>query len=293
MQKMTPPMISVIVPTFNAASTIDACLASISRQGWRQFEVVICDGASSDDTVALALRWQSELLHLRVDSRKDDGVYDAINRGIGLSTGRWILVLGADDQLAADDTLARAADALSGAKVRFVYGDVRMGGANPWVDVSERYPGPMTASRLFSQNICQQSVFYRRDLFETHGGFQTHYRVCADWDMALRVFASEPTCWIDEVVADYAATGLSSRVPDLAFRHDRPLLVARLVARQPFNDRFVGARYALATHAREASRSGRRRDAASLWAAAYWLTALGVLRRLFRRGGVAAGGPPA
>lgn len=106
------------------------------------------------------------------------------------------------------------------------------------------------ASKLLSTNICQQSVFYRRDLFDDYGPFRREYRVCADWDMALRVLGAEQAQWIDVVVAEYAATGMSSRTTDHRFRRDRPLLVAKMVLKRPLDDRFFNARYGLATFAR-------------------------------------------
>jgi glycosyltransferase involved in cell wall biosynthesis len=277
------PLISVVVPTLNAISTLPNCLGSLADQDLRDFEVVICDGASTDGTVEEAQRWVARVPRLVVGSQRDGGIYQAINRGIGLSSGRWILILGADDRLAATSTLADAARALSSTKARFVYGDVRLAVANFWAETGARHPGLMDAGRLFSTNICQQSVFYRRDLFKDHGLFRVEYRVCADWEMALRVFAVEPAEWINLIVAEYAGTGMSARTPDLRFSQDKPFLVAKLVLKRPFDGRFIEARHSLASAARNAAREGGwRAQAACLWATAQWLAVLGRLQRARR-----------
>jgi glycosyltransferase involved in cell wall biosynthesis len=274
------PVISVVIPALDAAETLDRCLASLACQTWREFEVVVCDALSTDATVEVSERWSGQLPGMRIDARRDGGIYQGVNRGIGLAQGRWILVLGADDRIAAPDTLATVARILDSTSARFVYGDVVTAAANPWGPPGTRYPGPISPSGLVSINICQQSVFYRRDLFDRHGMFRPEYRVCADWDMAVRVAATEPIQWMDVVVAEYAATGMSSRTTDDRFRRDRPLLVAKMVLKRPLDPRFIDARYALATFSREALRDGDRRlDAFWIKAAAQWLAVMGGLRR--------------
>ena len=261
------------------------CLQSLADQSYREFEVVVCDGLSTDRTVAEAEQWAALLPGLLVDSQRDGGIYQGINRGIKLSRGRWILVLGADDRIAGPDALAAVAQTLETTAARFVYGDVVTAAANSWGPAGTRYPGAVDASGLLSTNICQQSVFYRRDLFDSHGLFRPEYRVCADWDMALRVAGTEAIEWMDVIVAEYAATGMSARTIDHKFKHDRPLLVATMILKRPLDGRFFGARYALATYSREALRDGDRKlHALWFWSTAQWLALIGALRGRIRRG---------
>lgn len=77
-------MISIITITYNAASTIEPTLMSVARQTWRGFEHIIVDGASSDDTLAMARRYPE----LRILSERDGGLYDAMNKGIDLALGQ-------------------------------------------------------------------------------------------------------------------------------------------------------------------------------------------------------------
>jgi glycosyltransferase involved in cell wall biosynthesis len=229
------PLISVVVPTWNSESVLPQALKSLAEQTFLDFEVIISDGASSDGTLNVAAGFAAALAHLRVDSRPDTGIYDAINRGVRLSSGEWFLVLGSDDRLHASDTLAAVAMHLQSAgPVQMVYGDVRMMAPNQsGVPPGGRLAGAMPLSRLFYSNICQQSIFYRRKLFDELGGFNERYRLYADWDFNIRAAFEAPTQWIDVVVADYAANGISATSVDQRFLDDMPKLVLAEFMRRP------------------------------------------------------------
>lgn len=216
------PLISVIVPTWNSGRVVGHTLRSLAEQTFRDFEVVVSDGASKDDTMAVVAGFASRVPHLAVDSRPDDGVYDAINRGVRLSHGRWFIVLGSDDVLHAPDTLAKMAAYLrSEREANLVYGDVRMMAENRYgVPAGGRYKGAIESAQLLNSNICQQAIFYRRELFDALGGFNLRYRMCADWAFNLRSEIRAASRWVDVVVADYAATGLSAAGQDEAFNDD-------------------------------------------------------------------------
>jgi glycosyltransferase involved in cell wall biosynthesis len=221
------PLISVVIPTMNSAAVLDAALQSLADQSFRDFEVIVSDGASKDGTLAVAEGFVAALPRLHIDSRPDSGVYDAINRGVLLSRGAWFLVLGSDDRIHAPDTLATiAAHLRCAAQAQIVYGDVCMMAENRYgVPVGGRYMGPVSLSMFLHTNICQQAIFYRRELFDALGGFELRYRMCADWAFNLRAEFITPAHWVDVVVADYAATGLSAAGNDEAFVADFPAML--------------------------------------------------------------------
>jgi glycosyltransferase involved in cell wall biosynthesis len=229
------PMVSFVVPTFNSEAVLTAALESLAAQTWRDFEVIVSDGASSDGTVAMARSFAGRLPALHVDSRPDTGVYDAINRGVALSRGEWFLVLGSDDQLHAPDTLAQVVRHLRAAgKALMVYGDVRMMAANQTgVPAGGRFAGPMPLQRWFVANVCQQAIFYRRTLFDTLGGFDLRYRLYADWAFNLRAAFMAPPQWVDLVISDYAATGISASASDALFVEEMSELIRSEFAARP------------------------------------------------------------
>lgn len=219
---MTAPMFSIIVPTFNTASTLDACLRSIVGQTCNDFEVVLVDGGSTDGTLDTVKTFASELdTRLVSHSGPDDGPYDAMNRGVDMASGSWVLFLGADDVLYEADTLARVAAFIDGHdSAGLVYGDVinRSTGT--------RHAGEFDLDRLlFETNMCHQAIFYRRELFAGIGPYNLRYRIWADWDFNIRCLSNPAlvTRYMDIVVTLYNdVTGISSAV-DKEFRKRLPI----------------------------------------------------------------------
>ncbi|MCY7315800.1 MAG: glycosyltransferase [Rubrivivax sp.] len=259
------PLLTVVVPTFRSAALIDGALASLAVQTWRGFEVFVSDGASDDGTPALARGYAEQLPALTVDSRPDDGVYDAINRAVARAEGSWVLVLGSDDRLHAPDTLARLAPHLQRATVDVVYGDVRMMGPNQCgVAPGQRYAGEVALPGLLRANICQQAICYRRTLLQALGGFDTRYRLHADWALNLRAALCGPLQWIDLVVADYAATGMTANAGDPVYAADAPLLLRAELLQRPHDRRLWPLQRYLLRSADTLRRGGRWGDALSL-----------------------------
>ena len=207
-------MFSIIVPTLNVAATLDACLDSIARQTFSEFELVLIDGGSTDGTLDIANSFAPELGgRLFIHCGTDQGAYDAMNRGVGLAAGAWLLFLGGDDTLYEADTLARVAAFIAEHEPSdLVYGDALMRSS------SSRYAGAFDLDRLlFEQNICHQSIFYRRELFDSIGPYNLRYRIWADWDFNIRCFSNPALVsrYMDIVVARYNdMSGISMRVDE-------------------------------------------------------------------------------
>jgi len=174
-------------------------------------------------------------------------------------------VLGSDDRLHSATTLATVAPHLRAEpSAVMVYGDVRMMAVNPCgVAPGGRYAGPVSMKRLFSTNICQQAIFYRRELFDTLDGFDTRYRIFADWDFNLRAAFLAPIRWIDVVVADYSATGMSATATEPKFYEELPgFLRTQLLLHSARRDLWP-AQWRVVRDANRMRRRGQWRDAFS------------------------------
>lgn len=220
---MAAPMFSIIIPTLNVAAVLPACLDSIARQTCGDFELVLVDGGSTDETLDIANIFAPNLgERLIIHRDTDQGVYDAMNRGVDLATGTWLLFLGADDSLYEADTLARVAAFIGEHEPSdLVYGDVIMRSTN------FRWGGAFDLDRLlFKRNICHQAIFYRRGLFGTIGPYNLRYRVLADWDFNIRCFSNPAlvTRYMHVVVASYNEFGgLSNTIVDKEFLKRLPM----------------------------------------------------------------------
>lgn len=199
---MTTPTFSIIVPTLNVAATLRTCLESVVQQTCSDFEVVLVDGGSTDETLDIAKSFASDLVtRLLIRSSPDEGTYDAMNRGVDMANGAWLLFLGADDTLYEPDTLAHVAAFIRDHEPSdLVYGDVLLR------STSTRHAGTFDLDRLlYDTNICHQAIFYRREIFAGIGPYNLRYTVCADWDLNIRCFSNPAlvTRYMDLVVARY------------------------------------------------------------------------------------------
>jgi glycosyltransferase involved in cell wall biosynthesis len=227
----TPPLFSIVVPTLNVAPVVADCLASIARQSFGDFEVVVMDGGSNDKTLDVVAGFQATLGdRLSARTERDAGVYDAMNRGVAMARGDWMLFLGADDRLHGDDTLARVAAFIrENTASQLVYGDVILRGN------SARYGGVFDLDALlFRRNICHQAIFYRREVFANLGPYNLRYPIWADWDFNIRCFLNPAlvASHMDIVVADYNDAGGLSMKEDAELQKRLPVFILSATRRK-------------------------------------------------------------
>lgn len=206
------PTVSIITSTYNAAATFERCLKSVLSQSRSDWEYIVIDGGSSDGTLELLRRHENDIDYWL--SEPDDGVYDALNKGIALANGEWIYFLGADDYLIDPDVLKRVF--AKEPRGLMVYGNVY------FTFHGNVYSGKFSRCKLVTRNICHQAVFYNRRLFQMFGCFDKRYRVLADWLFNLRCFFDDRVKprYIDTVVAFYDGRGFSERNADRKFRDE-------------------------------------------------------------------------
>lgn len=231
------PLVSVVVPAFNAGRLIAGCLQSVVQQDYQPLEVIVVDGASRDETRDVMAEFMAKHPHIRFVSEPDKGVYDAINKGIRLAQGEWLYVLGCDDRLAHPHALSELAPLLE-SDAELVHAKVlrkSTGLTEGRTDVG---------SEIVLRNICQQAILYRRTLFQRLGDFNLKYPICADWDFNIRCFAlPSRVAHSDTLLCHYDGGGLSSRVTDEVFYADR-LAIALHAYRLPLTHaRFRPLRY--------------------------------------------------
>jgi glycosyltransferase involved in cell wall biosynthesis len=181
--------ISVITVARNAAATIGEAVASVARQRHPEIEHIVIDGASTDDTVAIARRSSDRIAC--IVSEPDSGIYDAMNRGLALATGDIVGLLNADDLYAHDDVLTRVAAAMGahpeadGCYADIVYVDRAAPGrvVRHWRSCAYR-------RGLFARGWVppHPTVYLRRTAYALIGGFDLRYRLAADFELLLRAF---------------------------------------------------------------------------------------------------------
>ncbi|MDQ6608515.1 MAG: glycosyltransferase [Bacteroidota bacterium] len=206
------PTISIILPSLNTAALIDRALTSIHQQTYQNFEVLIIDNCSKDGTADVVKKFTEQDNRFTLICEKDNGIYDAMNKGIERSKGEWLYFLGADDSLYASDTLQNVAQAIiESADTEIFYGDVRLNFPFPNEPDKLIYDGKFDSIKLLKKCICHQSIFVRRSVFERFGNFNSKYYLSADYDFNLRCFNSVSQRYLDFIVAEYSTNGRSSQ----------------------------------------------------------------------------------
>ncbi|MEJ6021321.1 glycosyltransferase family 2 protein [Ramlibacter sp. PS4R-6] len=203
----------MITAVFNSAQTLEDSLCSVAGQTWPEVEHIVIDGGSTDGSLEIISRHQGAIAHTR--SERDDGVYDALNKGIGSATGDVIGFMHADDTYASPTALERVAKAFEDPSVGAVYGDL------VYVDKDDlsrvvRYwrAGPFRRRRLAHGWMPPHPTFYvRREHYQRLGGFDTRYRIAADYENVLRILWSGGVkpAYIPEVLVRMRTGGISNR----------------------------------------------------------------------------------
>lgn len=206
------PTISVVIPTFNAARSIERALRSIERQSWPDREIVIIDGASRDDTRAVIEK--TGIPVAAFVSEPDKGIYDAINKGLALATGDLIGVLGSDDELCAG-ALASLGTAWQETRPDIIAGRAIMIAADGSESLrpDEDYG---LGALLSGIPFCHNAMFATREAYRAVGPYDLRYRLCADANWVHRAIAGGRTCAQLEVpIVRFSLSGASSTNAEL------------------------------------------------------------------------------
>ena len=214
------PLISIITPTYNAGKFIVRCMDSVQRQSFKGVEHLIIDAVSTDDTAAQVQSYQQQFQNIRLEIAKDKGVFDAMNKGIGLAQGDWLYFLGADDFLFNEETLQDILPILSAQKNQIVYGNVF------FQNLQRLYDDEFGIEKILTRNICHQAIFYHTDVFSKIGFYNLNYRTESDYEFNLRCWLSGQIShqFVPLTIAHYSDGGLSSTKPDEVFVRDYPTI---------------------------------------------------------------------
>ncbi len=211
---MSEPLLSIIIPTYNAGKTLGATLNSLADQTFDNFEVIAMDGKSTDETLKVIKELSSQLM-ITVVSEKDKGIYDAMNKAIKLARGEWVYFLGGDDRLQNNKVLEQVSILLC-PQYDLVYGD------SQWMPENIVESGEWKLSQLLRQSINHQRIFYKRNLFNKYGDFNLKYAIAADHAFNIKLFCapSVKSKYQNTLIAVYHSNGFSANKIDDAFWAD-------------------------------------------------------------------------
>ena len=176
---------------YNGGSTIVDTMKSVLSQTYHDIEYIVVDGCSTDGTVDRVKEY-APLFDGRMKwvSEKDRGLYDAMNKGIAMSTGDVVGILNSDDFFTANDVIERVAEAFKTSEIDAVYGDihfVRDGNLNKCV---RYYSSKRFHPRWLRYGFmpAHPSFYARREVYQRAGGYKTDYAIGSDYEMMVRLF---------------------------------------------------------------------------------------------------------
>ncbi|MBC7511409.1 MAG: glycosyltransferase [Ferruginibacter sp.] len=224
------PKISVITVSLRSVETIEATIKSVLNQTYKHLEYLVIDGGSKDGTVELLEKYSSDG-KFRFISEEDNGIYDAMNKGIKMARAEWIYFVGSDDTLFSIDTIESVFSQDFG-NAEVIYGNVQL------LHAGQIYDGPFDHEKISKNNICHQAMFIKKTLYEKLEGFNTNYPVAADYEFNIKWMGMDvPSVYINETIAVYNEKGFSYHVRDENFQNNRDtmLIENNIVCKRSFD----------------------------------------------------------
>ena len=214
--------ISVITVCYNSAKTIGHTLRSVREQTHGDIEHIIVDGGSSDKTLEVV---SAEGPHVtKLVSERDNGIYDAMNKGIQLATGDVVAFLNADDFYISTEVLSKVAVAFEASGADCCYGDLCYVQQDDTAKIVRYWRSSPFRLGLFGKGWCppHPTFFVRRSVCQRLGGFNLNYKIAADVELMARflVAGSISSFYIPEVLVHMRMGGTTNRSLSNIFRQN-------------------------------------------------------------------------
>lgn len=206
------PKISIVTVCLNSAQTLEATLSSLYMQTFQNFEHVIVDGGSTDNTMEIISR--NKWPRRTVVSEPDKGVYDAFNRGLDLCSGKFVGFLNADDTYANNMSLQKIADHFTSQACDAMYADLHYVSQKDGSKILRKWTsGEYTEKKLLFGWMPPHPTFYcSKDVISLAGGFDDTLEISADYKLMLQILRNPEykVTYLREVVIKMQAGGLSN-----------------------------------------------------------------------------------
>jgi glycosyltransferase involved in cell wall biosynthesis len=177
------PVISIITVTYNSDKTLEQTIQSVIRQNYEGTEYILVDGLSSDLTMMVANRYRDNFR--TIISEKDYGIYDAMNKGIRLSHGQYVVLLNSDDEFTTDAIQLFLKSLKENNDSNAIY----FGDANViYEDLKCCHRKQSSLALKYRMSIFHQAMFVPKSIYNTYGLYNTNYKISADYEFCLRTY---------------------------------------------------------------------------------------------------------
>ncbi|WP_406656571.1 glycosyltransferase family 2 protein [Methanolobus sp. ZRKC2] len=189
---ISQPFISVVIAVYNGAKTLQRCIDSVSEQSYKNKEIIIIDGGSTDGTIEILKANDEKIAYWK--SEPDNGIYNAWNKALDKISGEWIYFLGSDDYLWKNTVFQEIAPHLSEAnsqEIQLVYGQVARVTKDGDIACVDGHSWDHTWQGMILDGVCtftHQGMFHHKNLFETYGNFDESFKIVGDYELLIRAF---------------------------------------------------------------------------------------------------------
>lgn len=205
--------LSIITINWNNATGLEKTLQSVASQSYKEFEYIVVDGASTDNSVEVIKSCEPYFDRLKWISEPDAGIYNAMNKGIRMASGDYIQILNSGDCLAASDVTERMLKALEEkGNPTILYGNMVKCFPNKKSRVDKGINGEdITMLHFYTGTLNHDPTYICRDLFERYGYYDESLKIVSDWKWFMQAiaFGGEKPQYVDINVTLFDMTGIS------------------------------------------------------------------------------------
>lgn len=200
---------SIITICYNEPNLKETC-ESIINQTYQDFEWIVIDGGSNAETLSIFEKYKHRI-NIFI-SEKDNGIYNAYNKGIKLSQGEYVNFMNAGDRFYTNNTLKLCNCFIEDSTADIYYGEFeRIIDNNVCIDRFSNMPKKLTTDFLVTNNINTQSTFIKRELFEQFGLFNEKFKIASDYEKWIQIFKADKNfAYLPLIVATYDQGGIST-----------------------------------------------------------------------------------
>jgi glycosyltransferase involved in cell wall biosynthesis len=229
------PLVSVVIPAYNAAAFIKDCVESVLDQTFRDFELIVVDDGSTDGTAEVLAAYGDRIHCLR---QPNGGVSRARNQGVARARGRWVAFLDADDAWTRTKLGRQVEELRRRPDCRACYTAILVADArlNPLAEQRSGRGTVETVDLLVEGNLVTgsaSSVVCDKELLIRLGGFDEGLSLCADWDMWLRLASTTSFAYVDEPLVLYRRSSSSMSTNPTVLEQDTLRLLGKAFQNRP------------------------------------------------------------
>ncbi len=228
--------VSIITVTYNSERFLRDCIDSVVNQSYPHIEHIVVDAASTDNTIAIVKEYGSRIA--KFISEKDNGMYDAINKGMAMATGDIIGILNSDDILASKEVVAAIVKCFEESRVDSLYGDLIYVDQRNTRKVIRYWKGlPYRRFRFnYGWMPAHPTFYFRAELLHELGGYESHYFTAADYELMARYLYKHriSSKYLPMLIVKMRVGGQSNRNISSRLRANRRDYLAMKVNNIPF-----------------------------------------------------------